>query len=205
MTRYGFGFFNRQAIVLGCFALVIGSLLWAINALTIPQIEKNQHALLVDSLNQILPDSRYDNDLTKSAVTVFDTAGKQNKTIYAAYYNKKPAAAIIKTSTPDGYAGEITLLVGIDIGGVITGVRVLQHQETPGLGDDIELRKSRWVLDFNGKSVATPLHWAVTQDGGTFDQFTGATITPRAVVGAVRQTLAFFRNHQSAIFSARHD
>ena len=98
---------------------------------------------------------------------------------------------IIRTRTKQGYNGEISLWVGIDDRGTITGVRVIDHRETPGLGDPISLDVSDWVLGFNGKSLTSPANqfWKVKKDGGEFDQFTGATITPRAIVSAVHDTL----------------
>lgn len=102
---------------------------------------------------------------------------------------------------PDGYSGNINLLVGIDMSGAILGVRVTSHRETPGLGDQIELKKSDWIKSFNGRTLGSPPHseWNVKKNGGEFDQFTGATITPRAVVKAVQKALIYFRENRQAI------
>ncbi len=104
--------------------------------------------------------------------------------------DEQPVAAIIEATAPDGYSGAIQLLVGADFNGTVLGVRVTEHHETPGLGDKIERRISDWITHFSGKKIdgATDSHFAVKKDGGDFDQFTGATITPRAVVNAVKRT-----------------
>jgi electron transport complex protein RnfG len=104
----------------------------------------------------------------------------------------------------DGYSGDISLLVGIDFDGIIQGVRTIEHKETPGLGDKVDHKKSPWIDSFIGKSLSnTPLDgWAVTKDGGVFDGFTGATITPRAVVNAVHQGLLYHQRQQSVLYNA---
>ena len=106
-------------------------------------------------------------------------------------------------TTNSGYSGAIKSLIGIDKSGNILGVRVIAHAETPGLGDKIELAKSDWILKFNHHSLSdlTAQQWKVKKDGGTFDQFSGATITPRAVVGSVYQGLAFFKQHQTQLLA----
>lgn len=205
MTTAGFKFLNRQSVVLACFALAIGSALWLFDLTTSTKISLNKQTQLTQSLAEVLAEKWVTNDLPASRKTLFDAELQFERTIYTASIDKQPTAAIISARATDGYAGDIDLLVGILMDGSITGVRVLQHQETPGLGDDIELRKSNWILDFNGTSLTAPIPWAVKRDGGSFDQFTGATITPRAVVRAVNQTLVFFHNYQSAIFSTTNE
>ena len=105
-------------------------------------------------------------------------------------------------TAPDGYNGDIRLLAAIDVTGTVLGVRVVSHRETPGLGDPIEVERSDWVLGFTGKSLLSPQgkSWAVKRDGGEFDQFTGATISPRAVVKAVHNTLLYFKTNQKSLF-----
>jgi electron transport complex protein RnfG len=112
-------------------------------------------------------------------------------------------AAIFNSVAPDGYNGKIHLLVGVYIDGRLAGVRVVKHAETPGLGDAVEIRKSPWIDDFAGKSLTNPIQerWRVKRDGGDFDQFTGATITPRAVVAAVRNTLLYYQQNADMIFN----
>lgn len=109
--------------------------------------------------------------------------------MYIARQDDRPVAAILEATAPDGYSGAIQLLVGVDFSGTVLGTRVTEHHETPGLGDKIELRLSDWITHFSGKTIAAgnDAHWAVKKDGGDFDQFTGATITPRAVVNAVKR------------------
>lgn len=200
-----FKFLNQQSTVLACFALIIGSVLWLFDLATGPQITLNKQAQLTQSLAEVLAEKWADNDLPASKKIMLDADLNFERTIYTASRDNQPTAAIISARATDGYAGEIDLLVGILTDGSITGVRVLQHKETPGLGDDIERRKSDWILDFNGASLSAPAQWAVKRDGGSFDQFTGATITPRAVVRAVSQTLVFFNKNQTDIFSKSND
>lgn len=122
--------------------------------------------------------------------------------VYRARLNGSDSAVIISSQAPNGYNGRISILVGIFFDGTIAGVRVTSHRETPGLGDDVELAKSDWILSFNGKSLKIPLEekWEVKKDGGNFDQFTGATITPRAIVAAVLNTLKFYEDNQVLLY-----
>ncbi|HCE41269.1 MAG TPA: electron transport complex subunit RsxG, partial [Alcanivorax sp.] len=116
-----------------------------------------------------------------------------------------PGGAVLEATAPDGYGGAINLIVGVDMDGRVLGVRAVPpHNETPGLGDKIERRKSDWILSFNGKSLDNPAPdgWAVKKDGGRFDSFTGATITPRAVVTAVHRALRYFNAHRDDLFAA---
>jgi electron transport complex protein RnfG len=121
---------------------------------------------------------------------------------YRARRNNEVTGIILPATARDGYSGDIRLLVGIDRGGAVAGVRVLSHRETPGLGDKIELKKSDWVLSFDHKTLADPApdRWAVIKDGGDFDAFTGATVTPRAVVAAVKSAMEYSQNNRSALF-----
>ena len=122
--------------------------------------------------------------------------------VYRAFRNGEPVAALLTPVAPNGYSGEIRLLVGIYADGRVAGVRVLGHKETPGLGDAIEIERSDWITSFAGRSLGNPPleDWKVKRDGGVFDQFTGATITPRAVVQAVRKTLLYFERHRDELF-----
>lgn len=106
-----------------------------------------------------------------------------------------PRALVLAATAPDGYNAAIHMLIGIDLDGTVTGVRVVSHRETPGLGDAIELRKSNWIEQFTGTSLTMPSLWAVDKDDGPFDSITGATVTPRAVVGAVHRTLRYYEAH----------
>ena len=130
---------------------------------------------------------------------------KKPLNIYRARKEGKNIAVIISAVAPDGYAGDISLLVAIDNSGKLIGVRVAKHRETPGLGDAIELKRSDWILNFNGRSLDNPgkKGWRVKRDGGVFDQFTGATITPRAVVKAVYKALEYFKQNSDVLFSTK--
>ncbi len=154
---------------------------------------------------ELVPDGEFDNDIITDVIIVKKSwsAGIQTPLkIYRARKNGIPVAGIIEVVAPDGYNGSIHLLVGIDMDGTLTGVRVIAHRETPGLGDDIEADRSVWILQFNGLSLNNPgsEKWAVKRDGGVFDQFTGATITPRAVVKAIYRSLIFFSANKTSLF-----
>lgn len=196
----------RGALILGVFAALGAGLVAGTYHLTRTRIADNEQDLLLQRLHEILADSEYDNDLARDSLRIFapsinrDDAGSL---VYRARKNGQPVAVIMEVTAPDGYAGAIRLLVGIYANGEVAGVRVIAHRETPGLGDDIDTDRSDWILKLRGKSlVAPPLEaWTVKRDGGAFDQFTGATITPRAVVKAVRNALLYFRGHQEELFA----
>ncbi len=169
------------------------------------RIAENERLALLRNLNTLVPESSHDNDLFTDTLTVRDprTLGIDTPvTIYRARLAGEPVAAIFATAAPDGYSGTIKLLVGINSRGQLNGVRVVSHRETPGLGDAVEVERSDWVLGFNGLSLGNPPleKWKVKRDGGEFDQFTGATITPRAVVQAVKRALLYFGAHRDELF-----
>ncbi len=169
------------------------------------KIEANERAYLLRTLHEVLPSERYDNEVFTDTVQVTnrELLGTDDPvTVYRAFKGRRPAAVILTPVAPNGYSGPIRLLVGIDFDGVITGVRVTSHRETPGLGDAIEAERSDWIRSFTGQSVGNPplSDWAVRRDGGDFDQFTGATVTPRAVVKAVRNALIYFDAHRENLF-----
>lgn len=164
------------------------------------RIEENQRLALLDRLNQVLPEGSYDNELTKSVVVKIDPfylGSKKPQTIFLATKKGQPSGAVITAIAPDGYSGEIQFIVGINTRQQITGVRVIAHKETPGLGDGIEIERSNWVLQFNGTSLSNPANkgWSVKKDGGEFDQLTGATITPRSMVKATKRVLEYSKDH----------
>ena len=123
-------------------------------------------------------------------------------TVFRARRHGQPVAAAFATTAPDGYSGDIRLLIAVRANGTLAGVRVVEHHETPGLGDRIDKGKSDWIEGFAGQSLNYPPEssWLIRRDGGAFDQFAGATITPRAVVTQVRETLRVFRDRQSELF-----
>ena len=189
-----------QPLLLGSFALLAsGALAWASNA-TGEAIAAAEAKDLRDSLSEVLPAGLADNDFLKDTVDL-DRDGK-TVTIYRARRAGQVSAALFKVAER-GYAGDIQVLMAVDMDGRTLGVRVLKHSETPGLGDKIEVKKDSWVKSFDGKSLGDPApeKWAVRKDGGIFDQFAGATITPRAVVKAVKGGLEFFAAHRAEIGS----
>lgn len=181
---------RKHGVTLALFAAGSTGLTAAINQLTKntidEQAEKQQNALF----EQVIPAGSYNNALLKSCYVVdAPELGKGSHRVYIARMDDKPVAAVLEATAPDGYSGAIQLLVGADFNGTVLGTRVTEHHETPGLGDKIELRLSDWITFFAGKKIdgANDRQWAVKKDGGQFDQFTGATITPRAVVNAVKR------------------
>lgn len=185
-----------------CTALV--ALTWR---LTAPRIAANEKAYLEESLKPALANVFYDNDLAESTLVLeppHDLPGTERAVIYRLYSQGEPVAAAFVVSAREGYAGPIRLLVGVEYSGALSGVRVLAHRETPGLGDQIESSKSDWLEQFNGASLESPPRdeWAIRRDGGTFDALTGASITPRAVIKAVKETLLYFEANRDEIFSA---
>lgn len=193
-----------SAVLLALFALIGTTLVALIHDGTAERIIENERLATLRNLNAILPHERYDNELLADQRVIRDEtlAGGQPVTVYRAFRDESPVAAVFATVAPDGYGGPIRLLVGVNVDGTVAGVRVTGHRETPGLGDPIEASRSDWILGFDGRSLGHPplARWAVARDGGVFDQFTGATISPRAVVGAVREVLVYFAAHGETIF-----
>lgn len=194
----------KSAVALGLVALAGTALLTGIYRLTEAQIAEQEKRVVLEQLGQILPEG-YDNELLADRFTFKDEIhfpNGQEVTVWRARKAGNPLAAILKFDAVKGYNGNITLLAGINMDGSLRGVRVLSHKETPGLGDGIETSKSDWIMQFTGKSLENPIRdqWAVKREGGEFDQFTGATITPTAVVQAVRQALVYFDSHRALLF-----
>jgi len=185
-------------------ALVGTGLMSVVNWHSEPYIAYNEKQLLLRSLNSVIQENSYNNDILKDTVYFTDAllGSKTATLIYRARLDEQPVAAALTVVTEKGYNGQITILVGINFSGNITGVRVVKHKETPGLGDAIEIKRSNWINTFRGRSLQNPIEnrWKVKRDGGEFDQFTGATITPRAVVSAVHNALLFFRKNKKNIF-----
>ncbi|EPT3114270.1 electron transport complex subunit RsxG [Klebsiella michiganensis] len=181
---------RKHGITLALFAAGSTGLTAAINELTKSTIEDQAAQQQKALFDQVMPANLYNNDLLKSCYQVTAPAlGKSQHKVWIAQDGEKPVAAVMEASAPDGYSGAIQLLVAADFKGTVLGTRVTEHHETPGLGDKIELRISDWITLFAGKVIhgQNDSHWAVKKDGGDFDQFTGATITPRAVVNAVKR------------------
>jgi len=195
-----------NSLLLAAFAVCTTLLIAGTYLLTKDRIALEHRKAEEKALLQIVPQSRHDNSMLDDTILVGPTAQglglKTEKTIYLARQNRDVIAAIIPLTATDGYSGDIDLIVGVNTDGSVAGVRVLTHKETPGLGDKVDLNKSEWVLGFNGKSLSNPLlaGWAVKKDKGEFDQFTGATITPRAVVAATLRALQYADANRDDIF-----
>lgn len=195
----------RAARLLSLYTVIGVGLLLFVKQLTDEPIQMAEKHVLLETINQLIPPKQYDNKLLSDTIQV--TAPKYLNTedpvtVYRARKNGKPVALILTTHAPDGYNGDIKIMLAVYEDGRIAGVRVLKHKETPGLGDKIELKKSNWILGFNGLKLRddnTNL-WAVRKDGGGFDQFTGATITPRAVIKAVKNALQFIREKGAKLY-----
>ncbi|VAX11241.1 Electron transport complex protein RnfG [hydrothermal vent metagenome] len=195
-----------SAVLLALFASTGTGIVSLIYEQTFDRIESNHRATLLKGLHELVLPSQHDNDIFSDIIKVSDAkllGSTRSVSIYRARMGGQPIAAIIESIAPDGYNGNINLLIAINYNGQLAGVRVVNHKETPGLGDAINLSHSNWILDFKGKSLNDPeaKRWAVKRDGGIFDQFTGATITPRAVVNAVHNSLIYFNRHRDTIFS----
>ena len=187
-----------QPVLLGTIALLASGALALASGATSGAIAAAEAKDLRDSLSEVLPQGMADNDFLKDTVDL--EKGGKTVTIYRARQGGVVKAALFKVAER-GYAGDIQVLMAVDAEGRTLGVRVLKHAETPGLGDKIEIKKDAWIKSFDGKSLGepTPEKWAVKKDSGVFDQFAGATITPRAVVKAVKGGLEFFAAHKTEI------
>ena len=185
---------RKNGVTLALFAAVTTGLTAVINAVTKPTIEHQtvlQQKILLD---QVVPPELYNNPIQQECYLVSNPAlGNGGHHLYLARKDGKPVAVAVETTAPDGYSGAIKMIVGADFNGKVLGVRVVEHHETPGLGDKIELRISDWINSFNGVQLQgkDDRLFAVKKDGGNFDQFTGATITPRAVVNAAKRATLF--------------
>ena len=172
---------------------------------TIDRINENKRLALLKAFHILIPPSAHDNDIFTDIISVQNKellGSNKPVNIYRARKNNKPVAVIINSVAPDGYNGNIELLVAININNTLAGVRVVHHKETPGLGDAIEENRSDWITKFNQRSLTNPdkKGWAVKRDGGEFDQFTGATITPRAIVKAVYNTLRYYKENRESLY-----
>ena len=199
---------TKNSLLLSAFAIATAAVLAITAEFTKEHIAKSERDAQLKALFEIVPRTLHDNDMLNDTIKVPADAWaglglKSGGEIYVARHTDETIAVIIPATAPDGYSGELRMIVGINADGTIAGVRILDHHETPGLGDKIDLKKSSWVLDFNGKSAQNPTlnHWKVKRDGGDFDQFSGATITPRAVVNQVRRVLEFVDAHRDELFT----
>jgi len=201
---------KKQIIISGllaCFFAVIGTAIVSITERqTHEQIIENEHQALLKSLYALIPPERFDNNLSHDTIVLKASSllgNTQPQVAYRARKNNKAVAIIFNATAHNGYSGDIDLLIAINVDGTVAGVRAVKHTETPGLGDAIDIKKSNWITQFDLKSLLNPStekQWAVKKDGGDFDQMTGATITPRAIVGTLHKTLKYYEQHKDTLF-----
>ncbi|RLA48397.1 MAG: electron transport complex subunit RsxG [Gammaproteobacteria bacterium] len=198
---------TRNSVLLAIFAVCTTLLISGTFLLTRDRIAVEKRKAEEKALLEIVPRNRHDNSMLDETIIVDPNSEglglREEKRIYIARRDGEVVAVIIPATAPDGYTGDIDLVVGVNTDGTIAGVRALSHRETPGLGDKVDLRKSDWVRGFEGRSLDNPTlaGWAVKKDKGVFDQFTGATITPRAVVAATLRALQFAQANRDTLFS----
>ena len=198
-----------SGLILALFAVAGSSLVAFTNLQTADRIAENERAALLRSLNALVPADSIDNDIVtdNKILDAPERLGGDRIRVYFGRKQGRPVAAVFGSIVPDGYSGPMKLLVAVRTDGTLGGVRVVSHKETPGLGDKIELRKSDWILGFDNRSLNNPVMagWGVRRDGGVFDQFTGATVTPRSIVKAVKNTLLYFRERGERLFEPPAD
>ena len=200
---------GKNSLLLAVFALITAVILASTDRLTEDRIAESERLAAQKALFEIIPVERHNNDLLMDIQPIpekyWSTLGLESGgDIHIARLDGEPVAAIIPSITPEGYSGDIAMIVGVNFDESIAGVRVVEHRETPGLGDKVDLRKSDWILSFNGKSLSNPKPnaWNVKKEKGDFDQFTGATITPRAVIHQIAKTLAYFSQDKERLLNA---
>ncbi|MGO1297731.1 MAG: electron transport complex subunit RsxG [Vibrio sp.] len=199
---------RKNGVILAIFACASTGVVALTNYLTQDKIQEQEQAQLLSILNQVVPKSLHDNTLSNTCAMIRNPKLGTMKAM-PAYFGTQDgelSAIAIEAIAPDGYNGPIKIIVGMNKQGIVTGTRVLAQKETPGLGDKIDLRVTDWILSFTGKTVTKQNYdtWKVRKDGGQFDQFTGATITPRAVVKAVRNTVEFVKHNRDKLFAQAH-
>lgn len=190
--------FLKMGLILMVVGLLATAILAGTDALTRVPIAEAKRQELLRALSQVLPPGG-DNEPDKDTLTVSDTRLERKGNPVVIYRGRKADTFLgvaLKVVAPDGYSGDIEVMMGVAAGGTVTGVQILAHKETPGLGDKIT--KTRWADFFGGKNL-TNVKWGVKKDGGDFDQFAGATITPRAVVNAVKRGLSYYTENEATI------
>jgi len=196
----------KTALIMIAFALVGTTMLAYVYKITKTPIAASEAKARMALFRQIVPDDMHDNPLLEDVIEIAPDPLLGNRTVshvYRARLAGEPMAVILEAIAPDGYSGDIKLLVAIRVDGTISGVRVLAHKETPGLGDYIDITHSSWIKQFDGHSLSSRAVelWKVKKDGGQFDYMAGATITPRAVVKAVHKVLEYFEIHRESLFA----
>lgn len=206
---------SRHSLGLGLFAIVTAGVIAVTLLITRDKIDENIQRAAMKTLQEVMPEQYYTNDLQADSLklsldntqltdlSLLGPIAKDAKA-YIARRDNQVSGIILPVVAPNGYTTKIDLVIGIDSTASILGARVIAHKETPGLGDKIDIKKSDWILTFNGKSLTVPAieAWAVKKDGGEFDQLTGATITPRAIVQAIKNALTFFEKNQHYFLQA---
>ncbi|MGY5449406.1 electron transport complex subunit RsxG [Agarivorans sp. MS3-6] len=195
---------TKNAGMLALFAFACTLLVVIVNYFTEPRIEEQVQKQLLRSTNEVLSASLAASLYTQRCYQDINQqylGTDKPHSIRLITLDHQTKAYVYQVTAPDGYSGAIRLLVGINVNGTVSGVRVVQHNETPGLGDKIETRKSDWIYQFEQQQLLseTDTRWAVKKDGGQYDAFTGATITPRAVVKAVKNVLVYHSRNQQKI------
>ncbi|PKI16049.1 electron transport complex subunit RsxG [Colwellia sp. 12G3] len=196
---------SKNTKILALFAIACTLAVSLVSELTKDRIKIQEQQQLLRTLHSIIEPSRYDNDIANDCIMMSapELGSNKVKTAYIARKSGQVVAVAMTSTSPSGYNGNIDFIMAINIDGSVNGVRVLKHQETPGLGDKIEIRKSDWITSFTGKRMLSEddSRWAVSKDNGMFDQFTGATITPRAVVKGVKSTLNYFTENKARLLA----
>jgi len=196
---------SKNTKILTLFAIACTAVVGLVSELTKDKIKVQEQQQLLRTLHNIIEPSRYDNDIANDCIMMSAPELGSNKaqTAYIARKSGKVIAIAMTSTAPQGYNGNIDFIIAVNNDGSVSGVRVLKHRETPGLGDKVEIKKSDWITSFTGKRVLseTDGRWAVKKDNGMFDQFTGATITPRAVVKGVRNTLNYFTKNRDSLLT----
>ena len=196
---------SKNTKILTLFAIACTLAVSLVSELTKDRIKIQEQQQLLRTLHNIIEPSRYDNDIANDCIkiTASELGSDKVQTAYIAKKSGQVVAVAITSIAPRGYNGNIDFIMAINNDGSVSGVRVLKHQETPGLGDKVEIRKSDWITSFSGKKLLSEndSRWAVSKDGGTFDQFTGATITPRALVKGVKNTLNYFNKNKNNLLT----
>ena len=194
---------SKNSLILGAFAAVTAALIALTFQGTKTRIAQEERKAASAALIDMIPKTRHNNDMLEDTLllSLSDSQALGFNAPVAANIAKQdgePIAFVLPALAHDGYSGDIKIIVAVNLDGTLAGVRVINHKETPGLGDKIDLRKSEWIHSFDGLSLANPSidKWKVKKDGGYFDQFTGATITPRAVVKRVKQTVELFNTQK---------
>jgi electron transport complex protein RnfG len=197
----------RTLLLVGIVAAAAAFMVSASHEFSKERIAANERARLIASLNSVLDPTLRSHDLSTVRLNVTDRellGTGEPVDVFVAMDAGTPAAVVFASVAPHGYNAPIRMLIGVSPAGALTGVRVVRHRETPGLGDAIDADKSKWILQFSGLSLAMPPlpQWAVDKDDGQFDTITGATVTSRAVVQGVKNTLLYFEQHRDEVFAS---